>query len=301
MASTLNPGPLQEFLTIVRRDLGTDDARIQRVDDAKVATDSPGVYVRDLPSDHRLVIRFSPIPDDVEARLRRLDMLLSSFEVMLSEKLGSPNAAAHVQASRAVPAESLHEELAALAMRSGAIDALVIDAHSPVVWGAAVEEPSKEGDSEQDKVPERGASVLSLELERARRKSAHLADRKSAPGWVEPPIPADAMPHTPVRESLSARALERVRGLPEMMTLPKGGHLRTSVNEADFGYVAHSFAGIYVLILVFREAESIDELRVKRAIVHALPVIERLVLALPPLDPVPMAGVAAMPRRRRRR
>lgn len=297
MPSTLSPGPLQEFLAIVRRDLGTEDARIVRAEDAQSVSAQAGAYIRDLPADHRLILCFSPIPDDIDARLRRLDMLLSSFSEMLADKLSSQSSTA--SAHRAVPAESLHEELAALAMRASAIDALVIDAHSPVVWGAAVEEPI--ADTQAETPPERGASVLSLELERARRKSALAAERKSAPGWVEPPAPPDAMPHTPTRESLSARALERVRALPEMATLPKGGHLRMSVSEAEFGFAAHSFAGIYVLILVFRGDTPLDELRVKRAIVHALPVIERLVLALPPLDPVPMAGVASISRRRRRR
>ena len=45
----------------------------------------------------------------------------------------------------------------------------------------------------------------------------------------------------------------------------------------------------------------VDELRAKRATVHALPIIERLVLALPPRDPVPTSGAVALPRRRRRR
>lgn len=311
MAATLNPGPLQEFLTIVRRDLGADDARIERAKEADAVRDAPGTFRRALPFEHCLVIQFSPVPEDVDARLRRLDMLLSSFSAMLGEKLSALHEPAQTPTgARAQPAESLHEELAALAMRAGAMDALVIDAHSPIVWGAAVEDPAaKEGETAAEGAPEKGASVLSLELERARRKSPQ-ADRKGGAGWVEPfsnlsnlsNLPMmEAMPHTPSRESISARVLERVRALPEVSALPKGGHLRVSASEPEFGYSAHSFAGIYVLILVFRGGEPMDELGIKRALVNALPVIERLVLSLPPLDPVPVAGAAAMPRRRRRR
>jgi hypothetical protein len=86
-----------------------------------------------------------------------------------------------------------------------------------------------------------------------------------------------------------------------MTTLHRGGHVHHTVSEADLGFVARSFAAIYVLILAFRG--PFDELRAKRAIVHALPIIERLVLALPPQDPAPLMGgvVALRPRLRRRR
>src|SRR5207248_1433711 len=102
------------------------------------------------------------------------------------------------------------------------------------------------------------------------------------------------------RHLASRRAIFEVRELPEMATLPRGGHVHHTVSGADFGYVARSFAGIYVLVLVFDA--PFDELRAKRAMVHALPAIERLVLALPPLDPgPPVAGVVAIRGRRRRR
>jgi hypothetical protein len=43
-----------------------------------------------------------------------------------------------------------------------------------------------------------------------------------------------------------------------------------------------------------------DQLAAERAVAPALPVIERLVLSLPPPDAPPTAGVAAMRPRRRR-
>jgi hypothetical protein len=103
-----------------------------------------------------------------------------------------------------------------------------------------------------------------------------------------------------VRHLSSRRAIEQIRALSEMETLPRGGHLHHTVSEPDFGYVARSFAAIYVLVVVFDA--PFDELRAKRAVLHALPTIERLVLALPPLDPGPkVAGVVALRGRRRRR
>ena len=52
----------------------------------------------------------------------------------------------------------------------------------------------------------------------------------------------------------------------------------------------------YVLVLVFEE--PFDEIRAERAIQGRLGPIERLVLALPPLDPTPNVGVRAVRRRR---
>ena len=94
------------------------------------------------------------------------------------------------------------------------------------------------------------------------------------------------------------RAMAEVRGLPDLAGLRRGGHLRHMVTEPGFGYVARSFAAIYVLVVIFDG--PFEELLVKRAIAQALPTIERLVAALPPLDPRPTAGVAALRPRRRR-
>jgi hypothetical protein len=64
-------------------------------------------------------------------------------------------------------------------------------------------------------------------------------------------------------------------------------------------YLALSFSGIYLLCLVFDA--PFDELRAERAAHESLARIERLVLALPPLDPEPqpMGGVISFRKRRR--
>ncbi len=80
----------------------------------------------------------------------------------------------------------------------------------------------------------------------------------------------------------------------------RGGHLAHTVREADLGVLVRSFASIYLLVLAFDG--TFDELRAERAVEDALPRIERLVLALPPLDPkpAPIAGVISLRRGRRR-
>ena len=68
--------------------------------------------------------------------------------------------------------------------------------------------------------------------------------------------------------------------------------------EADLAYFAHSFAGIYLVVLVFDGV--FDELRSERAVTEALPRIESLVLALPPQGPDagPSGDVVALRRNR---
>jgi hypothetical protein len=96
----------------------------------------------------------------------------------------------------------------------------------------------------------------------------------------------------------SLRAIQDVRSLPEMAGLRRGRPLHQVRRTEEFGYVAKSFAGIYLLVLVFDEA--FDELRAERALADALPRIEQLVLALPPRDPAPgpQSNVVAFRRRR---
>jgi hypothetical protein len=98
---------------------------------------------------------------------------------------------------------------------------------------------------------------------------------------------------------VSHRAIQEVRELPGIPALRRGRPLLHVVREDAFGYVARSFAGIYLLVIVYDA--PFDELRAERALVEAMPRIEGLVLALPPLDPgpAPTANVVAFRRRRR--
>jgi hypothetical protein len=96
------------------------------------------------------------------------------------------------------------------------------------------------------------------------------------------------------------RAVAIVRAHPAMAGLHRGAHLHVTETGEGFGYIARSFAVIYVLIVVFDA--PVTELRTRGAVAHALPGIERLVLAMPPLEPGPPVGqVVAMRRGRPRR
>jgi len=93
------------------------------------------------------------------------------------------------------------------------------------------------------------------------------------------------------------RAIRAVRGLPEMPTLRKGGHLSRTLSLPEQSTIVRSFATIYLLLLVL--PERFDEIRAKHALAQTLPAIENLVLSLPPRTPNDPEGAAGAMRRRR--
>jgi hypothetical protein len=110
---------------------------------------------------------------------------------------------------------------------------------------------------------------------------------------------ATTVRHRYRRHFAMRRAIQRVRGMSELEMLHKGGHLNRSLVDPDLALLARSFAGIYVLVVVFEG--PFDEVRARHAITHALPAIESLVLALPPRDPPPNIAGAKAARRPVRR
>ena len=162
------------------------------------------------------------------------------------------------------PAVALAEELGALAGRAGAGDALVIDARSPVIWGSA---RGVVGTHEPAEVVRIGKPRRPAEPPSAKRRAE--------------------------------RAIARVRALPALVTLARGGHLAYLEQGRQGGFLARSFAGIYVIVVVFDAA--IDELRAERALCEHVPAIERLIVAMPPREPAGGAKVVSLRAKRARR
>jgi hypothetical protein len=277
----VNPS-IERLLALVCRELGAESARLLDAPEDEPHADN--VLYGKLPDGRRLAVVFASAPPAKGALMRRLQMLTSTFAHSLEE--GSSR-----RSSRPPPARSLHEELRALSVRARAVDAAVIDAHSPVVWGCAS--------------AEKDPSVETIALERV--STSRLPEFDDSAGaaplqdtWDARTKDTSTPPPERVRE-LTERAIDLVRDLPAVTGLRKGGHLAHAVRDASFGWVARSFASIYVLIVVFDG--PFDELRAEQAIEDGIPRIERLVLALPPLDPkpAPMASVISMRGRARRR
>jgi len=203
---------------------------------------------------------FGAAPPDRDLKQRRLEMLVSTFDAVVHD-------ASPPRRSRPPVERSLQDELSMLCERAAAVNAIVIDANSPVEWAAARPQPAIPLGSRAPNAAGAGDAAVA--------RSEELA------GAVA-----------------SRRALHKIRGLPELAALRKGRHIRYVERGGETPLIAHSFAGIYLLVVVFEG--PLDELRAERAILEALPRIERFVLALPPLDPAPYAGVMALRRGRKR-
>jgi len=275
----------------------------------------------------RLAVTFATAPENPAALRRRLGMLVGTF----TQFAGMDPRPQH---GRLSISRSLREELRALATRTQAVEALVLDAHSPVVWGATTQRGPLEEPPELSAVLhvvdpfDSGGSVTPLHRDRAPLTTHQDIERASEPHIPLPPpapLPFPPMPEitspppepsqTQVTEEQPApslpppdlrdlapsaqRALREVRSLSGIDALRKGKALRETVRHADFGYVAQSFATIYIIVIVFES--HFDELRAERALIDAIPRIERLVLALPPLDPTPEPRSNAVALRRPRR
>ena len=77
------------------------------------------------------------------------------------------------------------------------------------------------------------------------------------------------------------------------------GSSRLSLREGDYALLSRRFGGIYWLLLVF-DAVDFSELHAEAAMIHAAPWIERLVTALPPVDPDGKGGRVVKLRRLRK-
>jgi hypothetical protein len=272
--------PFDRFAALVRRELGASDVRL--LDPAETPPDAPNVAHHKLGDARTVLVTFESEPSDIDALRRRLAMLVEGF----AEALADP-ACDRFRAARTPVSSSLHEELRALSARAQSLDVVVIDADSPIVWGSSRRGvlPSRRG------VPL--ADVSHPRLVDSDDPSAPELSEVMGPG-LTPPAPGTEEERT-IDDALAA-----VRKLAEEGQVHRGRPLRHAhLDQArGLGYLALSFSGIYLLVLVYQG--TFDELRAERAAQEALPRIERLVLALPPLDPEPQPAGQVVSLRRRR-
>lgn len=278
------------FSALVRRELGGSDVRL--LDATETPPFADNVAHHRLPDGRTVLVTFENTPENIEALRRRLSILVSTFAEALADPSGDK-----FRAARPPVSTSLFDELKALANRAQCIDVVVIDADSPIVWGSA----------RKGVLPARsGVPLADVSAPRLVSK-----DDPSAPELVDASAAA-AGPngHAAVAnvedegdEGAVEYALTTVRALAGFAgggNVHKGRPLRhTEVDvEKKMAYLVLSFSGIYLLVLVYRG--TFDELRAERAAQEALPRIERLVLALPPLDPEPQPAGQVVSLRRRR-
>lgn len=274
---------LERLKALVLRELGAADVLVLSAGERPPTAEN--VLVVTMPDQRILVASFGGPVAERDALERRLAMLVDSFADVLADE--------RARGGRVPVSTSLREELRALAVRAQSREVLVIDVDSPVLWASAYGAAApKASESEPGLV----------EMSRPQLVSGNDTDSSTDvlgdEGTPEPPgvlVDDESAP-----ASLARRAVRAVRGIGGLgAQARKGKHVRHAEQGDDLGYIAISFSGIYVLVLAF--PGPFDELRAERAATDALPRIERLVLALPPLDPdpQPMGDVIAIRKRRR--
>lgn len=275
----------ERFLSLAKRELAADDVRLLAA--AEVPPSAANVVVTRLSDGRHVVATFGEAPKEPEVLARRLAMLTGTF----ADALASPPSE-RTRARPPVPS-TLHEELKAVAQRARAVDVVVIDGDSPVVWACASVQakPRTRSDLLLREVSDR-------ELSSKVDESGPLQD-VVAPAESSPVASLGAEDDEATEPVVTRLAIGAIRRLPALEHLHKGKHVR-HVSRVEPHYLVLSFSGIYLLCLVFDG--PFDELRAERAAHECLPRIERLIHALPPLDPgpEPMGGVVSIRRPRRR-
>lgn len=288
---------LRKLLDVVRRDLDAADAR------AEVGgrdPEDPRLVWASLAPGWRVVAVFDAPPEDAEAKHNRLTALARTFEDVV--KHVEPPAGGLGSAKQ----HALDEKLDALAQRAGARAALVFDERSPVLWGCSsarlagwdvdameracmlADEVTKAGLDPvrwlADEGPDPSALASAGVDETVARRWSHRFDRlsASAPDWGA---------------SEWEEALRIATGVMAARAECRGGRApeRVSTHDADWGVFAREFAQIYLCALIYDGPFS--ELHAEGPLVRALPHVETLVLALPPVDPPPRSAKVIQLRR----
>jgi hypothetical protein len=275
---------VRRFLELVARELGADDSRAEL---GGRDPDAPSLIFKNLSGGWRIVAVFDRPPADRQVAQAKLDRLAESFSHTLAD-LHPP-----MLASSALPGRRLDDALEGLRARTGAVSVVVVDGNSPVLWGSSepsreyidVDELSRVG-SALNIVRERGVTIDQLTVRDADTLSATLRNR-GVDRAIEPLLAflvARDQDESVVRHRLlTALAIAAVRN-----RIHRGDHARSVHHEAQYGYIARGLANIYQILVIF--AGPFSELHVESAILHALPTIEELLFALPPVDPPPGKG-----------
>lgn len=289
MVGSVNNEEIDRALGLVRQKMGCTDVRLEI---GGRPPEGPEAVVAPTPNGFRLVAIFETAPEDRARASLRLRQLASSFF-----HTGLPTPRPRENAEQHLAQRRLDDELCALSGRIHAAGSTVIDVQSPVIWGCSEgRHPDEDVDTLlsvaklDDLGRSRGIDLAVVgglrEDDRAAALSGFEGEDRSR---LERLVSRMAARPLRARQShlLHARALCRVRSAFRQHSREESSFRRIS-HEEGLGYFARSFAGIYILVAYFPGAFS--ELRVEGAALHALPLIERHVLGLPPVDPNPPGG-----------
>lgn len=275
-----------KLLDVVRQKLSADDARIEI---GGRAPEDPCIVWAPIDDTRRLVVIFAAPLEERAPVEGRLLALLEGFRETLALP-PEPRFAGGGHLGR-----ELDDALTALAARTGAETVWIIDVHSPVLWGSS----------------DLHAAGLDLDAMVRAARADHMITEAGL-SWAE--LLAVSEPEAQERIRAVGMAGVKLRTVSEqlitLLALTEQGGLaaagrrlrsaralveireraarerelvRSELRGPVIQCFAHAIAGQYQLVLVFDETYS--PLHAEGHVQRALPHIERLLLALPPVDP----------------
>lgn len=270
--------PVHRFLSLVARELGAEDARVELG-----GRPDPGAIWAPLEGEFRVVALFATPPADPEAKREALTALAASFSGLVAS-VALPQG----RDDREPIARTLEDTLDLLVHRARAESAWVIDESSPEIWGSS----------------EPGRAALDVDDALFLSKLADTLTDLGIPLDGPEPIDAALVRARAAEKNVAAsdvtsllRDVERLESFPSGAREPRvlramRAMAATRDGKSTQGSLARTFATIYRLVLVFGTNEM-SELHAESAIIRALPVIERLVTSLPPRKPTGSGGESA--------
>lgn len=290
----MSDAALLQLLAVVCQQL---DAAYARVEIGGPVPEGQHVLWAELLEGRRVVVVFDEPPRDAARALRRLEALVASFTTTLRPP-SEP-------APRPTPAQTAHDlagAMSRLAAQADAAQAIVIDRTSPVLWASSHGEPTLDADGAElgrvsaalEGAARRGIDVPSLLARSPAAYAATPAVRRRQLDAALARLLAELRGQSPgatvadwQRHGLTTRALAACRQRVASHGAANAA-VRLATQTDHFGFLARGFASIYLVVLVFPGRFS--ELRAERALALDLRGIERLVLSLPPFDPLPPGG-----------
>ena len=261
------------LLEVVQRELGANDARLE----LGGREPGPDAVWCTVEQGYRLVAIYDgELPQPAEALRDRLRILVASFPTSL-QQMPRPR-------RRVEPQAALDDALDVLRQQTHAAHAIVVDDNSPVLWGTSATR------SDEDLTDAfHAAEALTLSSAAGIDLAAVLSGE--APSDLPTELASltmkirEAAPEGRDRAEWS-QTLRNFAAMVAVRNTASQSHVgsRLGVRDPDLAFLARHFAGIYWLVLVFEDA-NFSELHAEAAMIHALPWIERLVEALPPVDP----------------
>jgi hypothetical protein len=275
---------LRRFLDLVLRELGCDDARFEFGGNS---SPQPTRVIAEMPGGWRVATLWTTPPIDPAAVQAKLDALVEAFSGVAEQlRIRSPRPS-HLMT------RELDDALALLAEKADALRAVVIDEDSPVLWGTSEPTPGPEDVEVAMWIGELADSAAAAGLDMVELVQLDEHALRERIGSLEPrklrerllrklPLIRQLGTHRDVDGWLAhfatCRAIAAVRRAPE----------HHEVMDDNLGWLARDFGGIYHVILVY--GGTFSELGAARVMVRALPVIEKLVMSLPPIDPTPIGA-----------